>query len=127
LNGNQLAGMTQVIRGRVDQCVSASAERAREITRIVAIKHGDPRAKLDKLLRRRTSTTVGSRDVPAGGKKLPCHRIGRSPHSSGRAPPVCLCSRCWPPASSSIVGVIAGQVLMQRVVLFGIPFWARLS
>jgi hypothetical protein len=71
--------MTQVKRGGIDQRVSAGAERAREITGIVTIKHSNPCATLDKLLRRRMSATVGDRDIPASGKQFPCDRTANLP------------------------------------------------
>jgi hypothetical protein len=74
LDGNQLADMIGVVRGRVDQCVSTSAQRKREVARIVAIEHGDPGATFDKLSRWWMKTTMGDRDIPTGDKKLLCNR-----------------------------------------------------
>ena len=74
--------MICVIRGRVDQCVSAGAKREGQITYIVSVEYGNPSAALDKLCWRRLDTTMRDRDVPAGGKELPCHGSANLPGSA---------------------------------------------
>jgi hypothetical protein len=80
-DGSQLSGMAQVKRDRIDQCVSAGAERAGEIIQVVAVKHRHPGTALHELCWRRICATVGNGNFPASGKKLRCYRTADLPYA----------------------------------------------